>query len=520
MNDLQALLLETQSRYQAREDEREVREKNLSKGGDWRKVDEPNRIRRRLEKLGMESVISEAMATTETVKGAPTLNVLERIMDQNELQGIAFLLQGAVVARTIGRIVGRSTRNRVTHYGTGFFVSRHLLLTNNHVIWDRLVGRNSAVQLNYYESYEGQLMHPVEYRLLPDAFFITNKQLDFTLIAVSEVDVTGQHHRPAVWNPLIRESGKAIVGERVNIIQHPGGEPMQLALRANQIVDVFDSFLHYKTDTQPGSSGAPVYNDQWEVAALHHSGVPERDRQKRILMTNGQPWDGSRDTLHMVAWRANEGVRISQIVSFIDRRRLSRRWQSLYEQVFEPSSALETAIEAAGDAPTSAANRPPTGPIIEPDGSVSFYYRINVGPVGGVPVSPTAPVPPVPVDGSPPPAPPADSTPPLVDDAAHQVDDHAGTGAYYDETADHAERDAYYADALKGNINGPDALQAAVRAAGGDAHHPVIVPCGPAGSPVSPRGPPRIGQPAQHLLRHDPRPGGGGPAGTGTAGRP
>ncbi|MGL4649089.1 MAG: trypsin-like peptidase domain-containing protein, partial [Caldilineaceae bacterium] len=28
----------------------------------------------------------------------------------------------------------------------------------------------------------------------------------------------------------------------------------------------------YLTDTLPGSSGSPCFNDRWEVVALHHSG--------------------------------------------------------------------------------------------------------------------------------------------------------------------------------------------------------------------------------------------------------
>ena len=40
-----------------------------------------------------------------------------------------------------------------------------------------------------------------------------------------------------------------------------------LALRENQIVDLLEQFLHYRTDTEPGSSGSPVYNDQWQIVA-------------------------------------------------------------------------------------------------------------------------------------------------------------------------------------------------------------------------------------------------------------
>ena len=30
--------------------------------------------------------------------------------------------------------------------------------------------------------------------------------------------------------------------------------------------------LQYTTDTMPGSSGSPVFNDEWHVVAIHHAG--------------------------------------------------------------------------------------------------------------------------------------------------------------------------------------------------------------------------------------------------------
>jgi len=83
------------------------------------------------------------------------------------------------------------------------------------------------------------------------------------------------------------------VGEYVTIIQHPEGKRKQIALRENQVVDMLDDFAHYRTDTAPGSSGSPVFNDQWEIVALHHSGVPKKDSQGRILARDGSVWDSS-----------------------------------------------------------------------------------------------------------------------------------------------------------------------------------------------------------------------------------
>ena len=62
------------------------------------------------------------------------------------------------------------------------------------------------------------------------------------------------------------------VGDHVNIIQHAGGGPKQVSFNANVIVFVGDTRIQYLTDTLPGSSGSPVFDTNWNLVGLHHSG--------------------------------------------------------------------------------------------------------------------------------------------------------------------------------------------------------------------------------------------------------
>jgi endonuclease G len=119
--------------------------------------------------------------------------------------------------------------------------------------------------------------------------------------------------------PLLPLSGKAVDGEWVTIVQHPGGEPKQIAIRASQIVALPPdkaagvdpvNFIHYSTDTEPGSSGSPVFNDQWQVLALHHKAVPS-------------PETVDAPTQEKV-WIANEGVRVSAIFRHLETNRFAR----------------------------------------------------------------------------------------------------------------------------------------------------------------------------------------------------
>jgi hypothetical protein len=61
------------------------------------------------------------------------------------------------------------------------------------------------------------------------------------------------------------------------IVQHPDGKPMQVALDTNSVIALNGNKtrVRYTTTTQPGSSGSPCFNADWEWVALHHSGDPK-----------------------------------------------------------------------------------------------------------------------------------------------------------------------------------------------------------------------------------------------------
>ena len=53
----------------------------------------------------------------------------------------------------------------------------------------------------------------------------------------------------------------------------------QIAIRRNDCVGIKDGGeFHYLTDTLPGSSGSPVFNDDWLVVGLHRASqtLPEK----------------------------------------------------------------------------------------------------------------------------------------------------------------------------------------------------------------------------------------------------
>lgn len=223
---------------------------------------------------------------------------IERIIGEEDLFPISYLEAGLKAATSVCRIEIRDSIGRILGYGTGFLVSPTLLLTNNHVLENAHTAQVSVAQFNYEMDLDLNERLKKSFRLTPERFFITDQKLDFTLVAVEEVSEDGTKLSNFGFLPLISQTGKVLVGEYVSIIQHPSGEYKAIAIRENKIWDVFDDYLHYSTDTMPGSSGSPVFNDDWIVIALHHAGVPDPENPSEFI--------------------ANEGIRISAIIKFLE----------------------------------------------------------------------------------------------------------------------------------------------------------------------------------------------------------
>jgi endonuclease G, mitochondrial len=232
----------------------------------------------------------------DTRKPAEIESIYERVLGGNDLMPVAYLERGAIAARAVARIALDGGG-----YGTGFLIAPRVLITNNHVIGNKETAARAMANFRYEVNLKDVVAEEVTVELVPDELFHTSPvdQLDFTVVAISpKVSL-----RQFGFLPLIKDTGKTAEGEWLTIIQHPSGQRKQLCVRENKFVKRTDNMLWYTTDTEPGSSGSPVFNNDWFVVALHHSGVQETKDGMAVLQPNGEP-----------KWIANEGVRVSRIV--------------------------------------------------------------------------------------------------------------------------------------------------------------------------------------------------------------
>jgi endonuclease G, mitochondrial len=244
---------------------------------------------------------------------------IERMLGGNDLVGINYLQLGTLCSRSVCRIHLRNASGSTVGFGTGFLVAPGVLLTNHHVIASAEEARSALAEFDYESDVRGVDKSVVTFVVLDDPPPFAQQGLDFCLSAVSARSIDGQRSLSDFgWLSLNPEPGKAFVGEYLTIIQHPQGERKQVCVRENKLLkyDPAGNTIWYMTDTVPGSSGSPVFNGSWQVVALHHSGVPKMDSKGRWLTVDGKVWDSSMDE-SKVAWEANEGVRISRILEYL-----------------------------------------------------------------------------------------------------------------------------------------------------------------------------------------------------------
>lgn len=215
-----------------------------------------------------------------------------------------------------------------TAKGTGFLIGPDLLLTNQHVLKNLEYVRDAVARFDYRTDDTGIVSKPGRvFKFDPEFYFSSPAdELDYAVVRLQEkplpsksdanlnvplMDLVlgGEHRGYLIMRPdYIKES------DRVNIIQHPNGDPMKAVMTQNYVShDMSPSRVQYVADTMGGSSGSPVFNRKWEVVALHHSGSPYPPHK-----------DGEGPKGWKNRFRVNEGIPCRAILEDFKRKDIER----------------------------------------------------------------------------------------------------------------------------------------------------------------------------------------------------
>jgi hypothetical protein len=184
--------------------------------------------------------------------------------------------------------------------GTGFLVAPDVVLTNHHVVQVVIQGSVSPDQLALRFDYkrledgselEGKVHGLAQDWLLaasppspvdvqnPKPHAATTAELDYALLRVKGQpgrEALAGTGRPRAWVEVPATDYAFPPGSPILIVQHPKGDRLRLAIDTNGIIGVnaARTRVMYRTNTEPGSSGSPCFNQDWTLVALHHSGDP------------------------------------------------------------------------------------------------------------------------------------------------------------------------------------------------------------------------------------------------------
>ena len=203
--------------------------------------------------------------------------------DETELQSwfkpepdfldVGFLMQAIQHATSVCRI--ETPNQRIL--GTGFLIASNLVLTNYHVFNSEVTETQinpSDIILRFgcFTSATGNETEGQTFKLVSDRAIVRSsptEKLDYVLLQVEESIKQATDINPADCD-FENLPGK---GMALNILQHPEGASMKIAISSNAIANIFPDtgLMQYVTKTSPGSSGSPCFNQDWKVVALHHA---------------------------------------------------------------------------------------------------------------------------------------------------------------------------------------------------------------------------------------------------------
>ncbi|HEX2834183.1 MAG TPA: serine protease [Thermoanaerobaculia bacterium] len=196
---------------------------------------------------------------------------------------VAWLIAALQKLQTLAPSVCRFTSFApgVLQRGTGFRIAEEWLLTNEHVLYfDKTVCTRADAEFGFDDDGKNGGLPSRSYSC-DVTTIVADAANDWAVIRTNDP-------LPASI-PILKLSEHVVpaMNEAAFLIQHPGGERKRIAYARNQITFFDDRVLHYLSDTQEGSSGAPVLNDQGLLIGLHHAGGrPQEVAGKPPLVKN------------------------------------------------------------------------------------------------------------------------------------------------------------------------------------------------------------------------------------------
>jgi V8-like Glu-specific endopeptidase len=197
---------------------------------------------------------------------------LERILGADRYLSLTWYRTGLKRCRAVARIQTADDLG----VGTGFLVAGPdlhpdlpplVVVTNGHVVPEDVDPGQARVAFHGLDDDQGQ---QGRFRVVRQWWYqpSADNGLDTTIL---ELD---GYPEDVVATPVAKGlPPRPLSHRRAYVIGHPGGAAQpQFSLQDNILLDYDHRVLHYRSPTEGGSSGSPVFDDEWRLIGLHHAG--------------------------------------------------------------------------------------------------------------------------------------------------------------------------------------------------------------------------------------------------------
>jgi len=197
---------------------------------------------------------------------------LERILGVDRYLSLTWYRTGLKRCRAVARIQTADDHG----IGTAFLVAGPdlhpalpplVVITNGHVVPEDLDPGHAHVAFHGLDDDPGR---QARFRVVRQWWYqpSADRGLDTTIL---ELDGYPADVAPT---PLAKGlPAKPLQHRRAYVIGHPGGSAQpQFSLQDNILIDYDHRVLRYRSPTEGGSSGSPVFDDEWRLIGLHHAG--------------------------------------------------------------------------------------------------------------------------------------------------------------------------------------------------------------------------------------------------------
>jgi V8-like Glu-specific endopeptidase len=197
---------------------------------------------------------------------------LERVLGPDRYQSFTWYRNGLARCRAVARI---QTGND-DGIGTGFLVAGRdlhkalpelVLVTNSHVVPEAIRPEDAVVVFHGLDDDPGEANR---FGVVRQWWSDPSEPpgLDCTILELDGYPAAVEPIPPARALPR-----KPLENRRAYVIGHPRGlaQP-QFSLQDNILLDYDDRVLHYRSPTESGSSGSPVFDNEWKLIGVHHAG--------------------------------------------------------------------------------------------------------------------------------------------------------------------------------------------------------------------------------------------------------